>query len=84
MLRVVAILLLFGRLWTRLCFLAGRGHVFAFERVDRGRLEWKVLNCYALRSKIVGAILKAAFVEHKIHEFMRCITQKMWYTIRNA
>lgn len=29
--RVVAILLLFGRLWTRFCFLIGRGHDFAFR-----------------------------------------------------
>ena len=31
-LRVVAAILLFGRLWTRFCFLAGRGHDFAIER----------------------------------------------------
>ena len=29
----MAILLLFGRLWTRFCFLVGRGHDFAFALI---------------------------------------------------
>ena len=32
--RVVVLLLLFGRFWTRFCFFIGRGHDFAFALID--------------------------------------------------
>ena len=37
--RVVAILLLFGRLWTRFCFLAGRGYDFAYLPQLKANIE---------------------------------------------